>query len=110
MDLPTLAAILGSAFAIIATMVSLFLWLRSEANADRRNINEIQREDRKDLLHMCQNIDENQKEDRKEFLQISRNIENMVLSIQNEMKDFHGRLERQDAEFKAHLLHLHQKG
>lgn len=24
--------------------------------------------------------------------------------IQQEMKDFHGKLERQDAEFKAHLL------
>lgn len=74
MDLPTLAAILGSAFAIIATMVSLFLWLRSEANADRRSFQEIQRDDRKDLL------------------QISRNIESMILAIQEEMKDFHGRL------------------
>jgi hypothetical protein len=24
------------------------------------------------------------------------------------MKDFHGRLERQDAEFKAHMMHLHE--
>jgi hypothetical protein len=44
----------------------------------------------------------------------------MLQAIQQEMKDFHGRLERQDAEFKgklekqdaefkAHLMHLHSK-
>lgn len=27
-----------------------------------------------------------------------------------ETKDFHGKLERQDAEFKAHLTHCHQSG
>ncbi len=31
-----------------------------------------------------------------------------VKAISNEMKDFHGRLERQDAEFKAHLMHYHE--
>lgn len=30
-----------------------------------------------------------------------------VEAIQQEIKDFHGRLERQDAEFKAHMMHLH---
>lgn len=29
----------------------------------------------------------------------------IVTGIQTEMKDFHGKLERQDAEFKAHILH-----
>lgn len=33
----------------------------------------------------------------------------MISSIQSEMKDFHGRLERQDAEFKAHMMHQHEK-
>ena len=33
----------------------------------------------------------------------------MIDSIQTEMKDFHGKLERQDAEFKAHLLHGHRE-
>jgi len=55
-------------------MVSLFLWLRSEANSDRRQLQAIQREDRKDLL------------------QIGKNLESMVSAIQLEMKDFHGRL------------------
>lgn len=67
-------AIVGSTIAIIAAMISLFLWVRSEANSDRRNFQEIQREDRKELL------------------QISRNLEFTVLAIQSEIKDFHNRL------------------
>jgi hypothetical protein len=43
----------------------------------------------------------------------SRNDMRLVLSlldgIQKEMKDFHGKLERQDADFKSHLLHLHEE-
>jgi len=30
-------------------------------------------------------------------------------AIHQEMKDFHGKLERQDAEFKAHMLYHHDK-
>ena len=30
-------------------------------------------------------------------------------AIQQEIKDFHGKLERQDAEFKAHLLYQHKE-
>ena len=73
-DLTTLIAVLGSTFTILAVMISLFLWIRSEANNDRRDMYHIQREDRKDLL------------------QITRNIEITMQAIQNEMKDFHNRL------------------
>lgn len=38
-----------------------------------------------------------------------RDIMHMIKSIEKEMKDFHGRLERQDAEFKAGLLLIEQK-
>ena len=40
----------GLSFGNVAIMVSLFLWLRSEANADRRYLTEVQSQDRKDLL------------------------------------------------------------
>lgn len=73
-DLTTLIAVLGSTFTILAVMISLFLWLRSEANNDRRDMHHIQREDRKDIL------------------QIARNLETTMQAIQNEMKDFHNRL------------------
>ncbi len=39
------------------------------------------------------------RQSRTDFLYICRIIE----SIQSEMKEFHGKLERQDADFKAHL-------
>lgn len=49
-------AIVGSAVAIIAVTLMLMLWIRSEANADRRD------------------------------------IVNLIISIKEENKDFHGRL------------------
>ena len=39
-----------------------------------------------------------------------REIVSLVNAIQLEMKDFHGKLERQDAEFKAHLMYQHKAG
>ena len=74
MDQNTLITILGSTFAIILSMFGMFLWVRTEANNDRRYFSQIQREDRKDLL------------------EISRNLETIMNGIQQEMKDFHGRL------------------
>lgn len=45
------------------------------------------------------------RERRADFLFTTKLIEEM----KNEMKDFHGRLERQDAEFKAHLMNCHKE-
>ncbi len=36
-DLGLIIAIVGSALAIVGTVIALFLWNRSEANADRRD-------------------------------------------------------------------------
>jgi hypothetical protein len=33
----------------------------------------------------------------------------LVRAIHDEMKDFHSRLEKQDAEYKAHLIYCHDK-
>lgn len=38
-----------------------------------------------------------------------RHMDTQVRAIQEEMKDFHGRLERLDAEFKAHLMNNQRK-
>lgn len=73
-DIGLIIAIVGTGIGIIAVVLAMFFWLRSEANDDRRNMQDIQREDRKDLL------------------QLTRNIENVVQAIQSEMKDFHREL------------------
>ncbi len=67
MDQNTLITVLGSTGAIILSMFGMFLWVRSEANNDRRVMQQIQREDRKDILEL-------------------------IRSIELEMKDFHNRL------------------
>jgi hypothetical protein len=83
MEYSQVLTIVGTNIALIlaslGTTITLFLWARHEAGEDRK----IYSEDRKDIL-------------------------NLMRSIEQEMKDFHGRLERQDAEFKAHLM-LHHK-
>ena len=60
--------------AVIISMIVMFLWLRTESNADRRETRQIQSEDRKDLLTLVKAIQED------------------VRAIQQEMKDFHGKM------------------
>lgn len=69
---------------ILGGNLAIFLWVRTEANADRREIHAAQRQDRQELLEI-------------------------IRAIKDDMKDFHGKLERQDAEFKAHLMYHHDK-
>lgn len=38
MDLGVIISIIGSAVAIVGAVIALFLWTRSEANADRRDV------------------------------------------------------------------------
>jgi len=62
-NLGLIVALLGSAFTIVAAMIAMMLWVRSEANVDRR-----------DIVNLIVAI----KED--------------VHAIQLEVKNFHGRL------------------
>jgi hypothetical protein len=78
-DLGLIIAIVGSAVAIVGTVIAMFFWVRSEANNDRREFQHIQREDRKDLLAL-------------------------IKAIEFEIKDFHRRLEQQNAELKSYLM------
>jgi len=86
-DMGLIIAVVGTGIAIIGVMISLMFWMRQEANSLRGEA----------------------KEDRKDFLQISRNLELAVHAMQCEMKDFHIRLEKQDSEFKSHILQYHRK-
>jgi Ca2+/Na+ antiporter len=69
-DIGVIIAVVGSAIANIGVVISMMFCVRSEANMLRVE----------------------QKEDRKDLLQVSRNLEITMISIQNEMKDFHQRL------------------
>jgi hypothetical protein len=74
-------------FAVIATNLGTVLALYMQLD---RKLDE-------NRYALDKKLDENRKET------------NAILSgIQAEMKDFHGRLERQDAEIKAHLLQQYQ--
>lgn len=82
MDWTEVLALMAAVFvANIGVILPLFLWTRSEANADRR-----------EYANERRSIQDVQREDRKDLLQISRNIENTMQAIQQEMKDFHTRL------------------
>ena len=70
MDLGIIIAISAIGVAMIGSMLSMMFWTRSESNSLRNDA----------------------KEDRKDFMQISRNLENVIISIEKEMRDFHFRL------------------
>ena len=65
-------------------MAALFAWNRAEARADMRHMENGLQANR-DLIAAIHN------------------------EIYQEMKDFHGRLERQDAEFKARLCAIEER-
>lgn len=67
MDVGIIIALLGSTIAIVGTVIALFLWTRSEANSERRDL-----------------------------AQIVRSLEaftrDNITVIRDEMRDFHSRL------------------
>lgn len=50
----------------------------------------------------------NRSESRSDYRHLEASVNANLQGIREEMKDFHGRLERQDAEFKAHIMHCHE--
>jgi len=48
-------------------------------------------------------------ESRNDWRHMDNKLDTFMREVQEERKEFHGRLERQDAEFKAHLLSQHAK-
>lgn len=69
-DIGLIIAIVGVGMTMVAVVITMMFWVRSESNSLRNE----------------------QKEDRKDLLQISRNLETTIGAIQSEMKDFHQRL------------------
>lgn len=51
----------------------------------------------------------NRSESRADHRALESWTKEMLTAMQQEIKDFHGKLERHDAEFKAHMMHNHDK-
>jgi len=79
-NLGIIIAIVGSAIAIVGVTLTLMLWVRGEANADRRDI-----------------------------VNLIVAIKDQIYAIQLEMKDFHTKLTLQDQEFKTRLCAIEEK-
>ena len=84
MDLVQVGTVIGIAIANIGTTITLFIWATSKSEDNRKELSAM--------------INENHRETNR-----------IIESIHAEMKDFHARVERQDAEFKSHLLYHHGK-
>lgn len=72
-DLGIIIAIVGTGITFIAAMIAMFIWLRSEANADRRHFMDIQSEDRKELLQISRDMQFEMKDFHYKLLEIERN-------------------------------------
>ena len=82
MEWSQILTIVGSSVGLmiisIGTTISMFLWARNEAGSDRRDLYATMEEHRKECYA---------------YLEASRLETNQILKgIQEEMKDFHGRL------------------
>ncbi len=71
-------------FGNVAWVLPLWLWSRSESNADRREIREEMNADRREII-------------------------NLINAIKDDMKDFHCRLALQDQEFKMRLCAIEER-
>jgi flagellar basal body-associated protein FliL len=90
LDLTILIAVIASPFAILGVMTTLFLWLRSESNADRRRSDENFEKHQKEMTEISKNIAD-----------VSKNMDKTIVAIQFEMKDFHNKLVEIEKDRKA---------
>jgi len=61
------------------------------------------------FLHSDKKMEENRRESDKKMEEARKETNSILNAINQEMKDFHGRLERQDAQFKQNFLLLEEK-
>lgn len=71
---------LGIVISVVGCNLALFSWLRTDIKDLKQEISA----DRRDILMI-------------------------IREMKDEMKDFQARMERQDAEFKAHMNYYHKK-
>jgi hypothetical protein len=71
-------AIVGSSIGLGAAVVSMFFWIRTEANADRRD--------------GSQKLEAFRVESSQKLEAFREETRSILQAIQQEMKDFHGRL------------------
>lgn len=85
-----------SILAIIGTNVGLFLWLRTESRNDTRALHDEMRDLRKEQKNLQSERIEDfrilQAERKSDNQAIQTWTQSIVQSIQDQMKDFHGRL------------------
>lgn len=58
----TIIAVIACTGTTIGFMIGLFIWLRTEASADRREMHAIQRQDRQELIGIMNAIKEDMKD------------------------------------------------
>lgn len=91
-EITPLITIFGVFLANAVMIIPLFLWNYSQSRADFRQIEA--------------KLEANRRE-----MQANRQETNaLIQSIQQGIKDFHGRLERVDADFKNHLMNRRHEG
>ncbi len=85
---------------------ALIVWFRTESRNDWRHMDTKLEEYKKESNQILIEI----KKEIKEFqLAMREETRNFQIVMMQESRDFHGKLERQDAEFKAHMMYEHKK-
>jgi len=72
MNIEIIYVIGGSTLATIGCMISLFLWLRSEANSDRKHYDNLQTQDRRDFISIMNEIKLENRDFHHRLLEIER--------------------------------------
>jgi predicted TIM-barrel fold metal-dependent hydrolase len=84
MDSAQILTVFAVVAANLGTVITLYIQTDNKIEANRKEVTSV--------------IESNRKE-----------TTAMINAIREDIRDFHGKLERQDAEFKAHIIHNHQK-
>lgn len=88
--------------ALFLANAGLIVWFRAESRSDWRLMDSKMESFRAETGHIIRSMEDNMKS-------MQRETSCILEGIRQDMRDFHGKLERQDAEFKAHLIYGNQE-